>query len=71
MLIVEIDGEPHLTEEGRKRDRVRDQFLRELGYKILRVPGYEVIRDDGKAHQLICDFAQAAIDESAAQNSDI
>ena len=69
MLIVEIDGEPHLTAEGRERDRVRDQYLRELGYKILRVPGYEVIREDGKAHKQICDFVQAAID--SAKNCDI
>ncbi len=29
-LIVEIDGESHLTDEGRERDRIRDQYLKEL-----------------------------------------
>ncbi len=43
MLIIEIDGDPHCTEQGREHDRVRDSYLTKLGYKILRVPGYEVI----------------------------
>lgn len=64
-LIVEIDGEPHLTEDGRLHDRERDRYLRKLGYKILRVPGYEVIRDDGKASVLITEFVQDAIGRPA------
>ena len=66
-LMVEIDGEPHLTDEGRERDRIRDQFLKELGYKVLRVPGYEVIREDGNAHERIWEFVKAAVDASGCE----
>jgi very-short-patch-repair endonuclease len=40
-LIVEVDGEHHFTEEGKRRDEKRDQFLREKGFEVLRFDGYE------------------------------
>ena len=42
-LIVEVDGAHHQTDEGRRHDQHRDQFLAEQGYKVLRIPGYEVL----------------------------
>ncbi len=60
MLIIEIDGDPHCTEQGREHDRVRDSYLTKLGYKILRVPGYEVIREDGIAAKQINLFVETA-----------
>ena len=44
-LIVEADGEHHFTEDGQRRDRQRDTFLRDAGYEILRLPGYDILRD--------------------------
>lgn len=44
-LILEVDGEHHFTEDGKQHDRVRDRYLRNLGYEILRIPGYDVLRD--------------------------
>ena len=44
-LIVEVDGDPHFTEQGKQKDRRRDHHLRELGYEVLRIPGYDVLRD--------------------------
>ncbi len=44
-LVVEIDGDGHLTEQGRRHDEQRDRFLAEQGYQVLRVLGYDVIRD--------------------------
>ena len=35
-LIVEVDGGHHQTDEGRKFDLCRDQYLAEQGYKVLR-----------------------------------
>ena len=43
-LIVEVDGAHHFTDEGRKHDRARDQYLREHGYVVVRISGYEVLR---------------------------
>ncbi len=52
-LIIEIDGEPHTTAAGRAHDASRDQFLKELGYEVLRVPGYGVLREAGTAFRQI------------------
>jgi very-short-patch-repair endonuclease len=42
-LIVELDGEPHETDEARERDGRRDAFLRREGYLILRFPNDRVL----------------------------
>ena len=60
-LVIEIDGEHHLTVEGIEHDRIRDQYLRSLGYQILRIPGYDVIRDDIDVIERIRKFVQTAI----------
>jgi very-short-patch-repair endonuclease len=39
-LIIEVDGEPHQTDEGRQGDQRRDQCLVEHGYHVVRIPGY-------------------------------
>ncbi|WP_407699867.1 endonuclease domain-containing protein [Stieleria sedimenti] len=44
-LIVEVDGEPHQTNEGRQHDQRRDRYLAERGYHVVRVLGYEVLRN--------------------------
>nr|WP_319267529.1 endonuclease domain-containing protein [uncultured Draconibacterium sp.] len=35
-MIIELDGEPHFTEEQAKKDKIRDEKLRNLGYHIFR-----------------------------------
>ena len=36
MLVVEIDGSQHRSEEGEKEDRIRTARLNELGLKVVR-----------------------------------
>jgi len=60
-LVIEFDGQSHFTDDGRAHDRVRDQFLGRCGYRILRMPGYDMVRDGGKVIQSICEFVQAAM----------
>ena len=62
-LIVEIDGEHHPTEEGRERDMQRDRYLADRGYTLLRIPGYQVLRDPASVRCLI----ENAIDQRVAQ----
>ena len=57
-LVTEVDGDHHQTDEGRRRDQRRDQFLAQLGYQVLRIRGYEVLRDAAGVRQHI----EAAID---------
>ena len=44
-LIVEVDGEHHQTDKGRRHDRRRDRYLAEQGYQVVRILGYEVLRN--------------------------
>ncbi len=58
-LVIEVDGEHHFTEEGKRNDARRDRFLEELGYRVLRIPGYDVIREPGSVLEQI----EKAIDD--------
>jgi very-short-patch-repair endonuclease len=42
-LIVEIDGSQHETLRGKEHDRIRDQFLRQQGFRILRFHSVEAL----------------------------
>ena len=35
-IVIELDGEPHFTEEQANKDQKRDKRLKELGCKVLR-----------------------------------
>ena len=52
-LILEIDGEDHLTEAGRERDRVRDETLAKQGYRVVRISGFDVLREPARVRQCI------------------
>lgn len=52
-FIVEVDGDHHFTAEGRSKDQIRDQFLAEQGYEVLRIPGYKVLQDGSGVRQQI------------------
>ncbi len=64
-LVVEVDGEHHQTDEGRQHDQRRDQYLAEQGYHVVRLPGYEVLRNAAAARWQI----EQAIDEHIEQRT--
>ena len=64
-LIIEVDGEHHQTEEVRQHDRRRDQYLAEQGYQVVRILGYEVLRNATAVRRQI----EKAIDERIKQRS--
>ena len=45
MLIVELDGGYHLTEEQQKEDAIRQSWLEHMGYNVLRFTNEEVLFD--------------------------
>lgn len=45
MLVIEVDGKDHLTDEGQLHDEDRDRFLRDQGFIVHRIPGYRVLQD--------------------------
>lgn len=38
-LVVELDGTPHHTSEGKQKDEARDAWMRSQGIEVLRVGG--------------------------------
>ena len=44
-LVLELDGGQHFHGEGKKKDAVRDSFLRKRGLRILRFDNRQVLRN--------------------------
>jgi len=44
-LIIEIDGGQHYSEEGLQRDAVRDDYLEQLGFRVLRFTDTDVLKN--------------------------
>ena len=45
MLIVELDGGYHFTEEQQQEDAIRQDWLEHMGYRIIRFTNEEVLFD--------------------------
>ena len=44
-LIIEIDGGQHYSDEGISKDKIRDDYLRCLGFRVLRFSDKEVFEN--------------------------
>lgn len=42
-LVVEIDGGQHYKEEGKRRDAVRDSYLKGIGLRVLRFSNLDIL----------------------------
>ncbi|MEO3386374.1 endonuclease domain-containing protein [Mesorhizobium sp. CAU 1741] len=54
-LVVEVDGDLHESNGGKRHDANRDAWLRSLGYHVLRVDEPDVIHNAWHVAQLIKD----------------
>ncbi len=60
-LVIELDGEHHQASAEKKReDKLRDQTLGKIGYKVLRFSNYE-IHNNFKG---VCETIQSALDNA-------
>jgi very-short-patch-repair endonuclease len=59
-LVVEVDGSQHAESS---RDRVRDRFMQEQGFSVIRFWSHEVI----KSTRSVCETILAALDGSLAE----
>jgi len=41
-LIIEVDGSQHYEEKGLIKDRIRDEYMNRLGFRVLRIPTTDV-----------------------------
>ncbi len=44
-LIIEIDGGQHYSEDGLRRDKIRDDYLSSLGFEVLRFSDRDVFEN--------------------------
>src|SRR3989344_2464879 len=44
-LVIELDGKVHDSETAREYDKLRDEFIADFGYTILRIPNSEIDND--------------------------
>ena len=42
-LVIEVDGSQHYLDEGIKADKIRDNYLKDCGFKVLRYNDYDVL----------------------------
>jgi very-short-patch-repair endonuclease len=52
---IELDGEHHFTEEGAEKDKVRDEFLTNLGIKVLRIENRDIFENFDNVMEMIKD----------------
>jgi very-short-patch-repair endonuclease len=48
-LVIEVDGAVHGEDLQIAHDARRDAYMRELGYEVLRIPAYEIMRNADEA----------------------
>ena len=52
-LVIELDGGQHYSEMGQAKDRARDDFLKDLGIKVLRFSDREIFENmDGVMQEI-------------------
>ena len=56
MLIIEVDGVTHETEEMGRKDKKRDQELEAIGFKVLRFSNWEVLHQITNVSEIIVKF---------------
>lgn len=66
-LVLELDGPTHFTEEGIKKDLLRDAYLEKLGYKVLHIStGLLQL-----GHKAIIDEIKSLVEENANSRKNI
>ena len=63
-LVIEIDGIQHTTEENSKKDQARDNFLKEQGLNVLRIPNENINKN-------FCAVCQVILDHIGIQFEDL
>ena len=59
-IIIELDGSQHFEETEQKYDTKRDEYLKEYGLKIIRIPNNEINQNfDG-----VCEYLDKEIKQS-------
>ena len=52
-LVVEVDGDSHLTDEAKQYDRARDQWMKKQGIRVLRFTCTQVEQETDRVLEII------------------
>jgi very-short-patch-repair endonuclease len=66
-LVIEVDGAQHYTDEGRRRDKIRDADLRSDGLEVLRFTNAEVLTKIDGVEQVIYGKIKTALHDDVGQ----
>ena len=44
-LVIEVDGSQHLTAGGQASDKIRDEYMAKIGYRVLRFTDTDVLNN--------------------------
>jgi len=44
-LVIELDGGQHYLQTGKEKDKIKDNYLRGLGLKVLRFSDVDILKD--------------------------
>lgn len=42
-LVIEVDGSQHFEDKGKEQDKLRDEYIKSLGFNVLRFSNLEVM----------------------------
>ncbi|MDC7676536.1 endonuclease domain-containing protein [Asticcacaulis machinosus] len=60
-LVIEIDGMAHSIGDRPERDQIRDDFLRERGFDIMRINAHDILADVDEAADGIYRYVTARL----------
>ncbi|CAI2936216.1 endonuclease domain-containing protein [Aminobacter niigataensis] len=60
-LVVEVDGDTHETDSGKRHDANRDAYLKSLGYKVLRIDEPDVVNSAWHVAQMVREKASRLV----------
>ncbi len=60
-LVIELDGGQHYSVEGKKKDKVRDEYLAGVGLQVLRFSDREVLAQTDAVLEKIWSYLQCRI----------
>ena len=58
-LVIEVDGAGHTEDREIERDRRRDEYMARLGYRVVRIPAVDVLRNVEDVAQGLVEVALA------------
>ena len=61
-LVIEIDGGQHYEQDGRIRDGLRDDYLENLGIRVLRFSNLDVLKNMEGVIAVIIEYLETAFD---------